>query len=113
VRKGSGMKGALPVIVAGMMFCLAGLGAGIEGMVQTARDADVNVVVQMDRSLSFGRKPPLVDRSQIRIQPGQCLPYEAFAGHDVIAFEQDELLVFVGRAEKVVHGSDRCLVPEE
>ena len=29
----------------GMMFCLAGLGAGIEGMVQTARDADLNVVI--------------------------------------------------------------------
>ena len=30
---------------AGTMFCLAGLGAGIEGMVQTARDADVNLVI--------------------------------------------------------------------
>ena len=29
----------------GSMFCLAGLGAGIEGMVQTARDADLNVVI--------------------------------------------------------------------
>jgi len=29
----------------GTMFCLAGLGAGIEGMVQTARDADLNVVI--------------------------------------------------------------------
>jgi len=35
----------------GSMFCLAGLGAGIEGMVQAAKDADLNVVVdgcQMD-----------------------------------------------------------------
>ncbi|MHC4983322.1 MAG: putative zinc-binding protein [Planctomycetota bacterium] len=30
---------------AGKMFCLAGLGAGIDGMVQTARDADANVVI--------------------------------------------------------------------
>jgi len=29
----------------GTMFCLAGLGAGIESMVQTARDADVNLVI--------------------------------------------------------------------
>ena len=29
----------------GTMFCLAGLGAGLEGMVQTARDADLNVVI--------------------------------------------------------------------
>ncbi|MDY7011363.1 MAG: putative zinc-binding protein [Planctomycetota bacterium] len=29
----------------GAMFCLAGLGAGIEGMIRTARDADLNVVI--------------------------------------------------------------------
>jgi len=29
----------------GSMFCLAGIGAGIQGMVQTARDADLNVVM--------------------------------------------------------------------
>jgi len=29
----------------GSMFCLAGLGAGIEGMIQTAKDADVNLVI--------------------------------------------------------------------
>jgi len=35
----------------GTMFCLAGLGGDIQGMVQTARDADVNLVIdgcQMD-----------------------------------------------------------------
>lgn len=30
---------------AGTMFCLAGLGADIEGMVQAARDADLNLVL--------------------------------------------------------------------
>lgn len=30
---------------AGQMFCLAGLGAGIPNMVQTAKDADVNLVI--------------------------------------------------------------------
>jgi uncharacterized metal-binding protein len=29
----------------GGMFCLAGLGADVQGMVQTARDADLNVVI--------------------------------------------------------------------
>ncbi len=29
----------------GTMFCLAGLGADIEGMIRTARDADLNVVI--------------------------------------------------------------------
>ena len=29
----------------GTMFCLAGLGAGIDGMIQTAKDADLNVVI--------------------------------------------------------------------
>lgn len=29
----------------GTMFCLAGLGASIEGMIQTAKDADVNLVI--------------------------------------------------------------------
>ena len=29
----------------GTMFCLAGLGADIEGMIQTARDADLNIII--------------------------------------------------------------------
>ena len=29
----------------GTMFCLAGLGADIQGMIQTARDADMNIVI--------------------------------------------------------------------
>jgi uncharacterized metal-binding protein len=30
---------------AGTMFCLAGIGASIQGMIQTAKDADVNLVI--------------------------------------------------------------------
>jgi uncharacterized metal-binding protein len=30
----------------GSMFCLAGIGAGIQSMVQTARDADLNLVLE-------------------------------------------------------------------
>jgi len=29
----------------GSMFCLAGIGAGIQGMIQSARDADLNVIL--------------------------------------------------------------------
>ena len=29
----------------GTMFCLAGLGAGIQAMIQTAKDADLNLVI--------------------------------------------------------------------
>jgi uncharacterized metal-binding protein len=29
----------------GSMFCLAGLGGGIQGMIQTAKDADLNLVI--------------------------------------------------------------------
>jgi len=29
----------------GTMFCLAGIGAGIDSMIQTARDADLNLVI--------------------------------------------------------------------
>jgi len=29
----------------GTMFCLAGIGAGIQGMIQTAKDADMNIVI--------------------------------------------------------------------
>jgi len=29
----------------GMMFCLAGLSAGVEGMIEAARQADLNVVI--------------------------------------------------------------------
>ena len=41
-------KAARQLMVDGMgsMFCLAGLGAGIPGMVQTAKDADLNVVLE-------------------------------------------------------------------
>jgi len=40
-------KAARELMFAGQatMFCLAGLGGNIQGMVQTARDADVNLVI--------------------------------------------------------------------
>jgi len=53
----------------GSMFCLAGLGAGIEGMVQTARDADLNVVLDgcpMDCARQIFEKAGLANYVQVR-----------------------------------------------
>jgi uncharacterized metal-binding protein len=47
----------------GSMFCLAGLGAGIGGMIQTAKDAELNVVVD-GCDMDCGRK--ILDRCGAR-----------------------------------------------
>ncbi len=54
---------------AGTMFCLAGLGAGIQGMVQTAKDADLNVVLEgcpMDCAKKVFDKLGLTNYAQIK-----------------------------------------------
>ncbi len=54
----------------GAMFCLAGLGAGIEGMVQTARDADLNVVIDgcpMDCAKKIFDNAGLTNYVQIKV----------------------------------------------
>lgn len=53
----------------GSMFCLAGLGAGIQGMVQTAKDADLNVVLEgcsMDCAKKVFDKLGLINYVQVR-----------------------------------------------
>ncbi len=53
----------------GIMFCLAGLGAGIDGMIQTARDADLNVVLDgcpMDCAKSIFDRCHLTNYVQVR-----------------------------------------------
>jgi len=53
----------------GSMFCLAGLGAGIPAMVQTAKDADLNVVLEgcpMDCAKKIFDKLGLTNYVQIR-----------------------------------------------
>ena len=53
----------------GTMFCLAGLGAAIPGMVQTAKDADLNVVLEgcpMDCAKKIFDKLGLTNCVQIR-----------------------------------------------
>jgi uncharacterized metal-binding protein len=54
----------------GTMFCLAGLGAGIQGMIQTAKDADLNVVIDgcpMDCAKKIFDKAGVTNYKQIKV----------------------------------------------
>ena len=54
----------------GTMFCLAGLGADIPGMVQTARDADLNLVIDgcpMDCAKKIFDRHGLKNYRQIKV----------------------------------------------
>ncbi|HUU42975.1 MAG TPA: putative zinc-binding protein [Planctomycetota bacterium] len=54
----------------GAMFCLAGLGAGIQGMIQTAKDADLNVVIDgcpMDCAKKIFDKCGVTNTTQIKV----------------------------------------------
>jgi uncharacterized metal-binding protein len=54
----------------GTMFCLAGLGADIDGMIQTARDADLNVVIDgcpMDCAKKIFDRVAVSDYVQVKV----------------------------------------------
>jgi uncharacterized metal-binding protein len=54
----------------GTMFCLAGLGAGIQGMIQTAKDADVNLVIDgcpMDCAKKVFEKAGLSNYAYVKV----------------------------------------------
>lgn len=54
----------------GTMFCLAGLGAGIDGMIQTARDADLNLVLDgcpMDCAKKIFDKTGVMNYRQVKV----------------------------------------------
>ncbi len=54
----------------GTMFCLAGLGAGIENMLQTAREADLNVVIDgcpMDCAKKIFDQAGITNYKQIKV----------------------------------------------
>jgi uncharacterized metal-binding protein len=54
----------------GSMWCLAGLGADIQGMVQTARDADFNLVIDgcpMDCAKKIFERHGLTNYEQIKV----------------------------------------------
>jgi uncharacterized metal-binding protein len=53
----------------GSMFCLAGIGAGIPAMIQTAKDADLNVILEgcpMDCAKKIFEKAGLANYVQIK-----------------------------------------------
>jgi uncharacterized metal-binding protein len=55
---------------AGSMFCLAGLGADIQGMAQTARDADLNLLIDgcpMDCARKTFDRHGMTNYRQIRV----------------------------------------------
>lgn len=54
----------------GQMFCLAGLGAGLENMIQQARDADLNVVIdgcQIDCARKIFDRCGLTNYVQVKV----------------------------------------------
>ncbi len=54
----------------GSMFCLAGLGADIQGLVQTARDADLNLVIDgcpMDCAKKIFDRHGITDYVQVKV----------------------------------------------
>ena len=54
----------------GSMFCLAGIGAGIPGMVQTAKAADVNLVIDgcpMDCAKKVFGKAGITNYAYVRV----------------------------------------------
>jgi len=81
----------------GGMFCLAGLGAGIPSMVQTARDADLNVVVdgcEMDCGRKILDERGVKNYVQIRVTD---LDIEKVKG---AAATDEEVAVVVKRVKK-------------
>jgi len=54
----------------GTMFCLAGIGAGIEGMIQTAHDADLNLILDgcpMDCAKKIFDRAGLTNCVQVKV----------------------------------------------
>ena len=54
----------------GTMFCLAGLGADIQGMIQTAKDADMNIVIDgcpMDCAKKIFDRAGVANYKQIQV----------------------------------------------
>jgi uncharacterized metal-binding protein len=54
----------------GTRFCLAGLGAGIQGMIQTAKDADVNLVIDgcpMDCAKKVFEKAGITNYAYVKV----------------------------------------------
>ena len=76
----------------GKMFCLAGLGAEIPGMVQAARDADMNLVIDgcpMDCAKKIFDKSGVTNYKQIKVTD---LGIEKKSGAEVSAEQVDRVV---------------------
>ncbi len=83
----------------GAMFCLAGLGADIPGMVQTARDADLNLVIDgcpMDCAKKIFDRHGLTNYVQIKVTD---LGIEKVKG---VRCADEEIALVVAEAGKVI-----------
>jgi uncharacterized metal-binding protein len=82
----------------GSMFCLAGLGADIQGMVQTARDADLNLVIDgcpMDCAKKVFDRHGITNYRQIRVTD---LGIEKVKGIRATAEQVEKVVVKVRQA---------------
>ena len=83
----------------GTMFCLAGLGAHIDGMIQTARDADLNIIIDgcdMDCARLIFDQIGLTNYLQIKVTD---LGFEKVKG---VRATEAQVAEVVARARKVL-----------
>jgi uncharacterized metal-binding protein len=90
---------------AGTMFCLAGLGAGIEGMIQTARDADLNAVIDgcpMDCAKKIFDQAGLENTVQLKVTD---LGFEKVKG---IRATDEQVAAVVAKVKEALPGCCDC-----
>ena len=83
----------------GTMFCLAGLGADIAGMVQTARDADLNLLIDgcpMDCAKKTFDRHGLTNYRQIKVTDLGIEKAKGVRGTD------EQVKEVVGKAREVI-----------
>ena len=83
----------------GSMFCLAGIGAGIQGMIQTASDADLNVVIDgcpMDCAKLIFDRAGIANYTQLKVTD---LGIEKQKG---VRCTQEQVEMVMGRAEEAI-----------
>ena len=83
----------------GAMFCLAGLGADIPGMVQTARDADMNLLIDgcpMDCAKKIFDRHGLTNYRQVKVTD---LGIEKAKG---VPVKVEQVRKVVGKAKEVL-----------
>ncbi len=85
----------------GTMFCLAGLGAGIPGMIQTAKDADLNLVIDgcpMDCAKKIFDRAGVTNYKQFRVTD---LGIEKVKG---VRCTQEQVNNVIAKAKEVLGG---------